>query len=451
MLITYTLIGVLFLHIFIFKKLIFSWNLLGVFFITTLVFSVIGVLMYSFIPNYVVRLFYSYKLRSITEYTVFKTQIIVVSGFLMVLYGYIIGINIFYKKTLCLNHFRFTEKIKNNLSLINYFFIVSIALVFLVVYLFLNKEALSIGITKGLFGRQPYELIKARGVITSNYFYVIISYNILPFLTVVAGYLAIKSNRLHNRILFLVMLSITFIITMLLFQKRPLIIFLGAVFLSFFVFKKHLRPKKKRILSAKEKKRIRRRLYMVLITLFSLLLLLYYSATTYQFNNLYEAVLKLSEVALARVFGRLSMPAFLYVDYFSMPKHEHYGFSNIGLLTKILHLDFFPDTKVLSSYYSVRKNDGTIAINSIVDFYGAFGYKGLIIGNLFMGFILSILDAFLNKLEKNNINLVFIVFTFVFAYYLSQASLARSLMGYGFFFFVISWGFLQKGFKIKLR
>lgn len=407
--------------------------------------------MYSFMPEYVIRTFYSYKLRPITQYTIFKTQIIVVTGFLMVLYGYIIGVNSFYNKTICLNHFRFSEKIKNNLSLSNYFFALMAVLLFLVVYLFLNKEALSIGIKKGLFGRQPLELIKARGIITRNYFYVIISYNILPFLTVVAVYLAVKSKTLYNRILFIVLFSITFIITILLFQKRPLIIFVGAVFLSFFVFKKHLRPKKIRVLTAKEKKRIKRRLYIVLSVLFSLLLLLYYSATTYQFNSLFEAVLKLSEIALARVFGRLSMPAFLYVDYFSMPKHEHYGLSNIGLLTKIFHLDFFPDTKILSNYYSIRKNDGSIAINSVVDFYGAFGYTGLILGNLFMGFILSSLDAFLNKLEKNNINLVFITFAFVFAYYLSQASLARSLMGYGFFFFVMTWGFLQKGFKIQLR
>ena len=178
--------------------------------------------------------------------------------------------------------------------------------------------------------------------------------------------------------------------------------------------------------------------------------MLYYSATTYKFDSIFEGVVKLTEVVLTRVFGRLAIPAFCYVHYFPAVE-DHYALTNIGMFSKIFGYELYPDSKVLFNHFSRNKKEGSLAINSIIDFYGAFGYYGFFIGNTILGLILSALDAFLNRLEKNNINLIFIIFCFVFAYYLSQASLARSLLGYGFFFFMVAWLFLQKNFRIKLR
>lgn len=451
MIISYILIIILLFHIVVFRKLIFNWNLFSAFFITTFVFSIVGILAFSFAKEYADQVFRSFKLELISDRLVFKTQIIAVTGFLLVLYGYIFGINLFFKKVKCINHFRITGSIKNNLSRTNFFFMIIVIALFLIFYLFLKRNALITGISDGLLGRQPIELIKARRSITSNYFHVIVTYNLLPFLTIVSLYLTLNRRNLFNKLLFICLFLSSFALILLLFQKRPLIIFLGTTILAFFVFKRNLYPSKKIVLSGAEKRQKRRKVFLYIGSLFSLLLLLYYSATTYEFNNLFEAIWKLSEVALTRVFGRLSMPAFLYVHYFSLPNHDHYYFTNIGLLSQIFDLNFFPDTKILYEYYSIKKNNGSLAVNSIMDFYGAFGYYGLILGNLFLGFILSCLDTFLNKLEKNNINIIFTILTFVFAYYLSQASLARSLMGYGFVFFVFTWLFLQKGFKIKLR
>ncbi|WP_299883688.1 hypothetical protein [uncultured Lacinutrix sp.] len=179
-------------------------------------------------------------------------------------------------------------------------------------------------------------------------------------------------------------------------------------------------------------------------------MLLYYSSTTYQFKSIFQGVSTLTEVALTRVFGRLSIPSFFYVSYFP-DVGSHYGIRNIGTLGKIFRYEVFLDTQELFKHFSWREKKGTLAINSIMDFYGAFGYYGLIIGNITLGFFIGGLDVLLNKLEKNTVNLVFIIFCFVFAYYLSQASFARSLLGYGFFFFVLCWVYLQKRFKIKLR
>jgi len=446
MTITYILIVVLLLHIFLFKKLIFKWNVFGVFFIATILFSTIGVLIFPFLKPYFSETFRTFKLELISDHDIIKTQLIAVSGLLLVLYSYVFGIFVLYGRIKCIDHLRFEGKIKNNLSKTNLSFITIIIFLFLIIYLFLKRDILIAGIFDGLLGRQPDALLKSRRGITSNYLYVIITYNILPFMSIVSLYLMIKRKTISNRISFIVLFITSFFLILLLFQKRPLIIFLASLVLSGFVFKRNLSPKKKKI----SKKMPRRKYILYGSSLFSLLLLLYYSATTYQFQNVFQAVVKLSEVALSRVFGRLTIPSFFYVHYF--PQVEgHYGFSNIGLLSKAFSFEHFADTKVLFQYFSRNKKDGSLAINSVMDFYGAFGYYGLIIGNLFLGILISILDVFLNKLEKNNINLIFIIFCFVFAYYLSQASLPRSLLGYGFLFFVLIWMFLQKGFKIKLR
>ncbi|WP_156133176.1 hypothetical protein [Lacinutrix sp. Hel_I_90] len=215
-----------------------------------------------------------------------------------------------------------------------------------------------------------------------------------------------------------------------------------------FIFKRHAIVKK--IKKVRSKKATRRRFILIGVALFSLLMLLYYSSTKYEFQNVFEAIKKLTEVSLTRIFGRLSIPAFFYVHYF--PNVDaHYGISNIGTLSKIFGYDVFLDSRILFDYFSSNKKGGSLAISSIMDFYGAFGYYGLVIGSVMLGAFLSILDTFLDKLEKNVVNIVFIIFCFVFAYYLSQASLARSLLGYGFFFFVLTWVWLQKGIKIKLR
>lgn len=450
MVITYILIFTLLFHLLLFKKLIFKWNVYGVFFISTILFSTVGILGFSFLKSYFSEAFWTFKLELISDSLIVKTQLIAVSGLLLTLYAYAIVMSAIYGKVNCINHFNIREEVKDNLNKTNFYFITIFIFLFLIIYLFIKREVLFIGVSEGLLGRQPDALLKSRRGITSNYLYVIITYNILPFISIVSLYLLIKRKTISNKISFIILFLTSFFLILLLFQKRPLIIFLGSLALSGFVFNRNLNPKKHTKKKKKPKKMSKRKYIIYGVGVFSILLLLYYSATTYQFQNLFQAVIKLSEVALSRVFGRLTIPSFFYVYYF--PQVEgYYGFSNIGLFSKIFNFDHFADTKELFQYFSRNKKEGSLAINSVIDFYGAFGYFGLIIGNLFLGMLIAILDVLLNKLEKNNINLIFIVFCFVFAYYLSQASLPRSLMGYGFIFFAFTWVFLQKGFKIKLR
>ncbi|QHI37458.1 hypothetical protein IMCC3317_28370 [Kordia antarctica] len=451
MTITYILIFVLLFHIILFKKMIFRWNTFGIFFIATMIFSVVGVMAYPFMIDYVMITFNTFKLELITSQEIIKTQLLVVGGLLTVLYSYTIGIWALYGRVECIDHFRMEAPIKNNLSKTNFYFILLLIFLFLSVYLFIKRDILITGIVDGLIGRQPTALLISRIGITSNYLYVVITYNLLPFLTIVALYVSMKRKTLVSRILFIGLFIVSFSLILLLFQKRPLIIFLLSLLLSAFIFRKYIHIKEKRILTRKEKKKLRRRYALIGLALFSILILLYYSGTTYQFKSVFSGVTKLTEVVLTRIFGRLALPAFCYVHYF--PNVEgHYGITNIGTLSKVFRYQTFLDSKEVFLHFTrTDEKQGSLAINSILDFYGAFGYYGLIIGNMILGFFLCGLDAFLNRLEKNNINLIFIIFCFVFAYYLSQASMARSLLGYGFFFFAITWMFLQKGFKVKLR
>lgn len=432
----------------VFKKIIFNWNIFGVFFIATIIFSGVGVMAFPFLKNYIQEGFWTFKLGYITQPIIIKTQVIFVFGLLIVLYSYSLGIIVTQRKLIGINHFNFDGEIKTNLSKPNFYFITISIGVFLLIYLFLKRETLMMGLFDGLIGRQPTALLISRRAITSNYLYVIITYNLLPFLTMVSLYLSYKKKTLSSKLLFYIVFSLSFLLILLLFQKRPLILFLLTLGLTNYIFRKKLKKKKKKKILTKKQQRRKYILYG--LSLFSLLLLLYYSSTTYQFDNIFQAVKKLTEVALLRVFGRLAIPSFFYIHHFPEITN-HYGFTNIGMLSKIFRFAHFPDTAILFGYYSMYKKQGSLAINVIFDFYGAFGYLGLVFGSIILGFFLSALDSFLHKLEKNDINLIFIVFCFVFAYYLSQANFARSLMGYGFFFFLLTWMFLQKGFKIKLR
>lgn len=448
MIITYILIFLLVLNIYLFRKLIFKWNVFSVFFISTLIFSTVGVLVFPFIKQYVIHTFWTFDFSSITRQVIIKTQLIAVFSVLLILYSYSFMMKIVYGKIKVINHINITGKLKDNISRSNYFFILFCIGFFLLVYLFLKRKVLYTGFFEGLIYRDPSALLVSRKEITSSYLYVIITYNLLPFITLISLYLAISKNSLFNKFVLYILVITSSVLILLLFQKRPLILFLLCIILSTFIFKRNLKKTKNKKLKSNKSNRKRFVIYGVL--LFSLLMLLYYTSTNYQFNNIFQGVSKLTEVALTRVFGRLSIPSFFYVSYFP-EVNSHYGIRNIGTLSKVFRYEVFLDTQELFKHFSKREKQGTLAINSIMDFYGAFGYYGLFIGNIILGFFIGALDVLLNKLEKNAVNMVFTIFCFVFAYYLSQASFARSLLGYGFFFFVLTWFFLQKGFKIKFR
>ena len=64
---TYFLLAVLLLHLVLFRKLIFKWNVFGVFFIATLLFSMVGIMAFPFFKPYFLIAFNSFKLELISD------------------------------------------------------------------------------------------------------------------------------------------------------------------------------------------------------------------------------------------------------------------------------------------------------------------------------------------------------------------------------------------------
>ncbi len=120
-------------------------------------------------------------------------------------------------------------------------------------------------------------------------------------------------------------------------------------------------------------------------------------------------------------------------------------FRNIGMLSKILGTNLYPDTSILFKYYYGFK--GSVATSSIMDFYGAFGVLGWVIGSILLGIGLNRMDSFLSRLPKNTGNIVLIIFMFLTVLYFSQASVARSMMGYGGIIFLSLWFILKNKFQ----
>ena len=195
MTVTYILIFILLSHIIIFRKMIFRWNVFGVFFITTMIFSIIGVMAFPFMKEYTMMTFNTFKLEMLTERDIMKTQIIGVSGVLLVLYSYVFGLVAMYKKVQVIDHFRIDDAIKDNLSKVNFYFMLISIFLFLILYLFIKRDLLIIGITEGFINRRPEFLLTARRGMTSNYLYVVITYNLLPFLTAVSLFYSMKKEK----------------------------------------------------------------------------------------------------------------------------------------------------------------------------------------------------------------------------------------------------------------
>ena len=178
--------------------------------------------------------------------------------------------------------------------------------------------------------------------------------------------------------------------------------------------------------------------------------MLYYYQTTLIFDNIFQAISKLALISTSRIIGRLSLPSFMYVHYF--PNVEsYYGISNIGMLANILGNPVYENSKAVYTYFTNGREDGSVAIASIFDFYGAFGWKGLFLGSCSLGLVFSFLNKIIHSLERNISTILITIFSFITVYYLSQASVAKSLMSYGGVFFVGIWLATLQNFKILIR
>lgn len=278
---------------------------------------------------------------------------------------------------------------------------------------------------------------------TSNYLLNLFIYNVLPSGSVLVLFWAMECKRRWAWILFFIVFFLVSFCLLLTFQKRPLIVFWGACALSKFLYDKfnaNLRHSKVKILDLIFQQKL------IISALLLSLFVLYYFYTGFRFQENYISIfIKLSEVIFTRLIGRLSLPAAMYVDFF--PSYaEFYGLANVGLINKVLGSNAFLDTRVVFSHYSVSNLDGSVAASVFIDGYGQGGFLFSIIYGLILGILIFSMEWALSKSSSAAHRAFFLVASFVFLYYLSQASIFRAAFGYGGVFYLLAW---ISGFRFK--
>jgi hypothetical protein len=282
------------------------------------------------------------------------------------------------------------------------------------------------------------------------YLYVLLVSNVLPFFGVALWLLARLRGGSLARTGALVFNVCTGVLLVLQFEKRPFIVWLGALLLSEWWVRSRTRPTRAAV--ATPARRSTGLPYWILagVALFALLLGMFYFHTKIgrEEEDILAVVYNLSMIVLTRIFGRLSLPAAFYAHYF--PKvGQHYGLSTMWVVAWLVGRELYPVNAEVFEYFTGWEG-GSIASSAILDFYGAFGVTGWICGCILLGFMLREIDRAIAGLREDAAKILLTIFTFVFVYYLSQASVSRAILGYGGVIFLGCW-FLVRTYTLSDR
>jgi hypothetical protein len=287
--------------------------------------------------------------------------------------------------------------------------------------------------------------VASRGEATSNYLVTLFIYNILPAFSLVA-YLALLERPSFRKffvfLLYFFMSSISLIFT---YQKRPLLVFYGGLILASYLYKVY----SKGIANGYQVDffKLIFRLKWGIIFILSVLFLFYYFYTGARFlHSPIDLIYVIFVFVFTRLIGRLSIPAAMYVNYFPS-FHDFYGLSNIGLFSKIFGMNLFLDSQVAFSHFSVDPIHGSLAASVFIDAYGQGGVFLPIVYGFILAIIIFIIDGLVSRSISSASRSFLILSGLIFVYYLSQASIFRSLLGYGGFFYFTVWLLL---FKLKI-
>ena len=285
---------------------------------------------------------------------------------------------------------------------------------------------------------------------TSGYLRILFIYNLLPAATIVSFLYFLKRKRICLWFVFFLFFLLASVSLLLTYQKRPLLVFLGSIALAtplYHHFNDPINGNKVRL------RYLILKLKWAIFSLIMLLFLFYFFYTGYRFSGQpFESLVTISNIVFSRFLGRLSIPAAMYIDFFPQ-YHSFYGLENVGLLTRIFNIETFLDSKVVFSHYSTGSKEGSVAASVFID---AYGQGGLLLPSLYgvvLGFFILLLEFLLRQSGLGARKSFLVVSCIIFLYYLSQASIFRSLLGYGgvFYFFVWIVGFKNKLMMIKAR
>lgn len=439
------------------RRVLISWSMIGAFFVTNLIFVNIGILLLPwtipYLPVWLPRL--KFSLLSQRDYAI--GIVLAIGGVLLVLLFYQISHFVFSRGKLVVKApnllavSRNTDHIPLGFNYSRLIKLSAAALFAAFTWLAFHLPFIVRGFVEGMMAGRPNVVIEARYVAASYYPYVLLVFNIIPFFAIALWVLSQQSNdaRLKSYGVFYC-LSAAFLL-LAVFQKRPLILFLVCWLIA------HLWSKYSSGFSVRKwygQRPKRKQNYIQAIfygaILFAILLVLYYGQTTIGRvgnQSILETIWTLTGVSVIRIFARLASPPPLYVHFF--PNVDpFYGLSNLGLLGRLFGYTVYRDTSAIFTYFTGGQT-GNAAASTLIDLYGAFGMKGWVIGSALVGIMLHRMDVWIHRMPVSVGTLTLTIFMFLFVYYLSQASVARSLMGYGGAIFVVLWFVLKEGSRVR--
>lgn len=302
--------------------------------------------------------------------------------------------------------------------------------------LFHTLSQLSLLFNSNYFEAAYHVFQDGRQSVASNYFYHVFVQTILP-----ASYLIFLISNEGDRSMrmkFYKFSGALIVATslLLMFKKGPLLLF----FLQIFILStlKHFGNDRNKLVSGLVSKAPKFLIFA--IALLSIL----YAFSGLKFDDPFEYFF----VSITRIIGRLSIPALFYVEYFPN-QHDFYGLENVGLFAKIFGYEAIPDSALVGTYFELSTlfDTSTVASSALFDFYGINGLPAVFFGSLFIGVIIFCFDAVTQDLKSAKVRSLFILL-FSVIYYFTQASIFRSMAGYGGIFCVMLW-FIVFKFRFK--
>ncbi|ABC78479.1 hypothetical protein [Syntrophus aciditrophicus] len=270
---------------------------------------------------------------------------------------------------------------------------------------------------------------------TSNYLITIMIYNVLPATAMLSLLLHLQKRKTWTFTILLILFLLVTMCLLMTFQKRPLLVFWGAMGVAYFLWKHSCITD--RLTGLKVFDLLKKQKLFLLICVV-MLFVFYYLYTGYRFeNNLLNVFPKIGEIVFTRLIGRLSIPAAMYIDFFP-GCHDFYGLSNVGMFSRLLDTELFRDTGVIFMHYSGMEG-GAVAASVFFDAYGQGGLFVALIYSFLIAIIILLMDYIAYCTCPGTQRVFFVVSGFIFIYYLSQSSLFRAAFGYGWFFYLLVW------------
>jgi hypothetical protein len=409
----------------VFHRVFFSANLISAYFYCTITFSVVGVYLYTFTD------IFSYqnqflKLHLLTEKDFFHALLISHGGVILVFLGYIVPVSSSKAFSVAPGLFLSLGETKVRSRRLGVYLVVALVIGFIFFYILKHEDIFISGLQYAIIGSLSDHLlqIELRQKIASDFFFIVFTMSILTYTTihllVIRNY---TSGLLKYAWIFFFFATIYFHLGI--FQKRSLILFIFTVLCAYFSTRKGI------VMSGG--KLIKITIFSSLIG-FSVLVLLYFIIFSGMGNEF--SLFKVTSISLMQVLVRLAnsvlMTAHIYPDY-----EYYFDISNVRALTFLLNLDYYPKDEFMFDFFKTSNLSGSTASSALTDFYGGFGWAGLLVFAPTLGFFLFLVEAYIRKQPNTVDRFVFSIFTIWFVYYLTQANFFRAFHGYGFLYFLL--------------